>query len=147
MAILSHFLTFWNPVVRLAMDFFCAAFLVGFRKTSNFGSSIVRRDRLLEHVKMNLSYKYYLLFYLPFWRQGVNMGFFSLNLRHSSSPAWACCSGAHLKIFFWILRSVSIMMLVWCNISDDELTGMLVELHDTGTRVPFLELGIDDYHN
>ena len=40
-------LTFWNPVVRLAMDFFCAAFLVGLRKTSNFGSSTVRRDRLL----------------------------------------------------------------------------------------------------
>ena len=33
--------------------------------------------------------------------------------------------------------------VVWNDISDDELTGMLVELHGTGTRVPFLELGKD----
>ena len=33
--------------------------------------------------------------------------------------------------------------MVWCDVPGDELTGMLVELHDTGTRVPFLELGID----
>ena len=51
----SHFLTFWNPVVRLAMDFFCAAFLVGLRKTSNFGSSTVRRDRLLRNGRIQIS--------------------------------------------------------------------------------------------
>ena len=33
--------------------------------------------------------------------------------------------------------------VVWNDISDYELTGMLVELQDTGTRVPFLELGKD----
>ena len=33
------------------MDFFCAAFLVGFRKTSNFGSSTVRRERPLVNME------------------------------------------------------------------------------------------------
>ena len=69
------------------MDFFCAAFLVGLRKTSNFGSSTVRRERLLGNWKILSFFQF--LHFLTFLVVGCRYGTLQLE---SETFVFACPS-------------------------------------------------------